>query len=408
MVSVVGDKADLTYYPPVRTVAFLAVWSIILAACASGAEPTPTTGTGQSTTTVAPAPTTTNAVTTTSPAVHEPVTEVSALPVDTGCVLDDVPTGGEATVLSGGRLYGLGADWLTPRCLVDGVVGSDFDWGPMGDRIRVGTRVIDGADEHALADAEQYEWTGPTGSRVVTVTSGNVAKIDIADGSVVDITFLDATEGLAYHPAGTHVLALGTDFNGQYGLWLASNEGADPVLLAFDEGATMSEPVWSWLGEPLFVAHHFDGTWHIHRVELTEEGALEGPIVVESTRAIDMLTPARHDPVMLAYRLDGSTGSRCVDGSRATVNGADLPEPLASLTTTPIGWLSTERLLIMAFPDGCDLPGDLWSFSAGLCPGSVYGAELVIQGVDWAAARETAPQPPPSPDFTGIIDPAPA
>jgi hypothetical protein len=90
------------------------------------------------------------------------------------------------------------------------------------------------------------------------------------------------------------------------------------------------------------------------------------------------------------------------------VNGIDVPEPVASMTSTPVGWLSTERLLLLTYPNGCDSPADLWSFSAGFCPGSVYGVTPVISGVDAAGAREAAPIPPPPPDFTGIIDPGPA
>jgi hypothetical protein len=121
-----------------------------------------------------------------------------------------------------------------------------------------------------------------------------------------------------------------------------------------------------------------------------------------------MLRPARYDPIMLAYRLDGRQGVQCVEGAHVGVNGIDVPEPVASMTSTPVGWLSTERLLLLTYPNGCDSPADLWSFSAGFCPGSVYGVTPVISGVDAAAAREAAPTPPPPPDFTGIIDPGPA
>lgn len=387
-----------------------AALALVFAACAVEGEPTTTLPTPGPTTTI-PTSTTTAAIvttTTTSPIVTEPATELSALPIDTSCALDEVPTGGEATVLVGDRLYGLGGDSLHPRCVVDGVLGTDFEWGPMGDRIRVGTELISGSAQLSIAAVTSYVWTGPTGTKLVSIDPDVVSKTDITTGSVEDITFLDTTDAVAYHPAGTHLLAIGTDFEGQYGLWLATNTGTDPLLIAFDEGAVLAAPAWSWLGEPLFTARHFDGTWHIHRIELTEEGALEGPIVVESDQSIDMLMPARYDPVMLAYRLGGVPGEVCVDDARVNVNNAELPEPIESLTSTPVGWLSAERLLLMTYPDGCGAPGDLWSFSAGLCPGSTYGAELIIEGIDWAAARETAPQPPPPPDFTGLVDPAPA
>ena len=57
---------------------------------------------------------------------------------------------------------------------------------------------------------------------------------------------------------------------GQYGLWFGGNDGVNFQLIAFDEGATIAEPEWSWLNEPLFVANHGDDHWHIHRVELVD------------------------------------------------------------------------------------------------------------------------------------------
>jgi hypothetical protein len=243
---------------------------------------------------------------------------------------------------------------------------------------------------------------------IVAISPGRVWKVGVDDPGETDITFLAETDDLAYHPAGLHVLALGTNPEGQYGLWLASNEGEDPLLLAFDEGAKMSDPAWTWLGEPIFAAQHAEGVWHIHRVELTAEGSLDGPEIVELSTSIDRVQPSPFDPVMLAYLTGADGGDECVAGASVAVNSIDLPEPLASWTTAPVGWLSAERLLVMAYPDGCGQPGDLWSFSAGFCPGSVYGVFPLVEGVDGAAAREALPEPPPPPDFTGIIDPAPA
>lgn len=353
-------------------------------------------------------------VSTTSTRPAETTTSTTSLsPSFTGelpdgpCAIDEVPSDGEATVLLGGRLYGLGADLATPRCLLDGVTGSEVEWGPLADRVRIGDSIYGEFQTRTFAEAVDLEWTAPTGSRLVVVSADGLTKVPL-DGSVPEnITFLDETEAVAYHPAGTHFLAIGTDTFGQYGMWFADNVGVNFVLVAFDEDATISDAAWSWLNEPMFVAGHSDGSWHIHRVELVE-GSFEGPIVVESNQAIDMLMPSPYDPVMIGFRTAGTQGVECVDGAKAAVRGVDLPAPLAALTSTPVGWLSSERLLVLAFPDGCDSPGDLWVFSAGFCPGSTYGAELLISGVDGAGARQAVPAAPPSPDFTGLIDPAPA
>lgn len=364
-----------------------------------------TTSSAAVSTTTAPPTTTMQVATTTLPPIDFPIV---ALPSAADCALDGVPNSGEATVLAAGRLYGLGADGMTPRCLIDGVTTGDFEWGPQGDRIRVGEQVILPNRSVALPPAQSYVWTAPTGSRVLAVNADRLWKFGIDDGAEIDITFLAQNDLAAYHPAGEHVLVIGSAAEAEQALWLATNQGADPLLLAFDEAATLSSPAWTWLGEPLFAADHSTGTWHIHRVELTADGALDGPIVLETDEPIDLLLPSKHDPIMLAYRLGGAPGQLCVEGAHVGVKATDVPEPVASMTSTPVGWLSTERLLIMTFPNGCDAPADLWTFSAGFCPGSVYGVTPLITGIEAAAARESSPPPPPPPDFTGVIDPGPA
>lgn len=370
---------------------------------------------GPTTTTVAPTTSASPGETTTSFAESTTTSEPDAgafpevdLPLGEPCLIDAVPESGEVTVVVDDRLYGLGGDGASPRCLAEGVTAAELDWGPDGDRLRTGSRVLTAGGAVTLPEASGYSWSSPTGTRVLAWTTDRLWKIDPADLAEEDITFLAETDTAIYHPAGEHLLVVGTGFDGQYGLWLASNQGQGPILLAADELASLSEPAWTWLGEPLFTADHIDGPWHVHRVELTPDGALEGPVLVETPEAIDMLVPSRYDPVIWAYRLGGESGELCVEGARVAVNGIDIPAPVAAMTSTPVGWLSTERLLIMTFPDGCDSPADLWSFSAGFCPGSEYGVTPIIAGIDGAAAREAAPLPPPPPDFTGIIDPAPA
>ena len=378
----------------------------MLAACVADPgtfDPTTTSGI---TSTLATSTTTTTVETTTTAATSQPFPEYELTSGD--CVIGGPPEGGQPTVVIDGTLYGLDMDALSAECLVETAESTDIEWGPLGDRIRIRWEIVTDESRFSLDQAEWLEWTAPTGSRIVAVDSERVWKVDMSGQEDVDITFLEDNSELAYHPAGEHLLTIGTNSDGQYGLWLSTNQGTDPVLLAFDEGATMGDPAWTWLGEPLFVARHLNGAWHIHRVELTAEGGLAGPVIVESESSIDMLGPARHDPVMLAYRSGGTAGEWCVDGAHAMVNGVDIPEPVASLTSTPAGWLSGEQLLVVTFPDGCDAPADLWIFSAGFCPGSTYGVTPVISGITAAAAREAAPQPPPPPDFTGIIDPAPA
>lgn len=389
----------------------LVALGLVVVSCTTGVEPpsssVTTTTSGPATSTTRRPTTTTSSLVATTTTSTPSIVDLAALP-DGPCQIDDVPEGGEPTVVVGDRLYGLGADLATPRCLMEGVSSANLAWGPLGDRLITG-HTVHGQDFETLSfeDAASLEWTAPTGSKVVVVGGDRLTKVSLDGSGEENIRFLDETESVAYHPAGTHMLAVGTDAFDQYGLWFASNDGVDFQLIAFDEEATIAEPEWSWLNEPLFVANHDDDHWHIHRVELVD-GDFQGPVVVESDLPIDWLTASPYDPVMIGYREGGEPGAVCTEGAAARVRGIDLPEPLMSYTSTPVGWLSLERLLVLAFPAGCLGEADLWSFSAGFCPGSTYGAELLISGIDGAAQREAMPTAPPAPDFSGVIDPAPA
>ncbi|MDH3463336.1 MAG: hypothetical protein OEM32_06920 [Acidimicrobiia bacterium] len=88
---------------------------------------------------------------------------------------------------------------------------------------------------------------GPNRLEVLAISPNRLWKVGVGDLSEIDITFLSENLDAAYHPAGEHLLAFGTDADGQYGLWLATNQGTDPLLLAFDGLATMSDPAWTWL-----------------------------------------------------------------------------------------------------------------------------------------------------------------
>ncbi|HEY5889892.1 MAG TPA: hypothetical protein VIW94_04210 [Acidimicrobiia bacterium] len=391
-----------------KSVVLTVLLGIVALACTGGtADPSTTTVVPGTTTTSAVASSTSTsemATTTTTVAVSFPAFEFP----DGPCQLDGPLTQGEVTVLIGTTFYTLGPDNSAPRCLLEEVTSTDVRWNPTGTALIAGKTAVGDDFEYSYPLATDLSWTFPTGSSVVVFTTDQLWKVAVDDGTQTDITFLAVTDAVAYHPAGEHLLAVGTDLSGQYGLWLATNQGTDPLLLAFDEGATLSDPAWTWLGEPVFVAAHDDGVSHIHRVELTSEGGFDGPIIVESDAPLDMLIPSPFDPIMLAYRTGGMSGESCVDGSHVAVSNVDVPEPLNSWTTSPVGWLPEERLLVLAYPDGCDSPADLWSFSPGLCPGSVYGAFPVIAGVSGAAARAPVPVPPPPPDFAGVIDPAPA
>ena len=385
----------------------LAVLIVVVTACsATPIEPTSTTLNETTTSTLAPSTTTTPGATTSTTAVADAL--VDEFPAAAPCDLGTTPVEGEITVVLGGRLYGIDRETGDVRCLIDNMETTDFSWGPQGDRLRIGTNALTPDGDVSLPPSGSYEWTAPTGKSVMLVEAGGLSKVAVDGSGTDDITFLAITEAAVYHPSGTRVLAIGTDFNDQYGLFMASNTGTDPTLLAFDEGAVMTEPGWTGAGEPIFVAAHADGPWHVHKVVVTADGALEGPILEEGEFAIDRLMASAHDPLLVAFRRAAASAPGCIADGRTTVIGVDLPEPLASMTTVPSGWLPGERLLVLSYPGGCENAADLWLFSAGFCPGSTYGASLIATSIDAAGARTMAPPPPPVIDVGTIIDPAPA
>jgi hypothetical protein len=319
------------------------------------------------------------------------------------------------TVARDGLLFGLAYDGSVVRCLVDRLAPTaEFSWGPLGDRLLAGDTVI-------LADGSRYqpiqglptvepEWTTPSGVRLVYAVAGALLKSE-ADGSGTDdIGFLANHLEIAYHPAGTHYLVDGTSQDGQYGLWLVRNDASATVLVATDEGAILSSPDWTADGQIVFVADHDDGRHDLHRIFPSEDLASYDQLDLVSTDEwMGRVVASPFNPALVAYAVGGRSGRGCADGRRTEVVGVDLPEPLASATSLPVGWLPDDRLVVAAYPHGCGGTVDVWVFTSGFCPGTEYGAALLVSGVEGVAERVVMPPPPPSPeDFTNLPDPAPA
>lgn len=358
--------------------------------------------------------------TTSTAPVTRPLVDVADL--SDSCANEPVPDAGELTVLVGDRIHGISMDGST-RCLIGGVLLVNpqptdpipLEWAPTGDGLRIERAVVPtGLSSLAavtlvtLDPAVDYEWTTPTGERIVEVFGDQVVKVTWDRRDPIDLTFLAETEQVAYHPAGTHLIASGVDEVGASGLWLSDNLGQNETLIAFDQAAFISSPVWMWTGEPVFAARHGDlGLSHVHRVDVTNDEALEGPVLVESAETIDRIIPSPFDPMLIAYRTGASTAT-CDPLAHTAVVGVDLPAPLSEIASEPIGWLPGERLMVLTHPAGCDNPGDVWVFTSGFCPGSEYGASPIIAGVGGAAVRVARPQPPPSPDVADVPDAAPA
>jgi hypothetical protein len=384
---------------------------LLLGSCTASVATTTTPGTTSWPTSAPPASTTTSTAaptTTTVPAL------VGRLP-DPPCSLDPALAEGEVTVARDGLVFGLSPDGSTARCLVDEVaLTAELSWGPVADRLLAGDTVI-------LADGSRYqpieglpaaepEWTTPAGVRLVYVIDGALLKSEVDGSGTDDVGFLANHFEFAYHPAGTHYLVDGTSEEGEYGMWLARNDASTTILVATDEGAILSSPDWAADGQIVFVAAHEDGRHDLHRIFPSEDLASYDQLdLVSTTEWLGWVVASPFNPVLVAYAVGGEPGGGCAEGRTTEVVGVDLPEPLASTTSLPIGWLPDDRLVVAAYPDGCEGAIDVWVFTSGFCPGTEYGAALLVSGVEGVAERVVMPPPPPSPeDFTNLPDPAPA
>jgi len=394
-----------------RRAALVLAGALLLGSC-TGSATTSTPGTTSTSSSAPPAITTTSTAapttTTTVPALVERLPEAP-------CSFDPAPAEGEVTVARDGRVFGISPDGTIVRCLVDEVaLTAELSWGPVADRLLAGDMVIltDGSRYQPIEGlpAAAPEWTTPTGVRLVYVIDGVLLKSQVDGSGTDDVGFLANHFEVAYHPAGTHYLVDGTSEEGEYGLWLARNDASTTVLIATDEGALLSSPDWTADGQIVFVAAHDDGSHDLHRIFPSEDLAAYDQLDLASTDDwLGHVVASPFNPVLVAYAVGGEPGGGCADGRTTEVVGVDLPEPLASATSLPVGWLPDDRLVVAAYPDGCDGAIDVWVFTSGFCPGTEYGAALLVSGVEGVAERVVMPPPPPSPeDFTNLPDPAPA
>ncbi len=328
--------------------------------------------------------------------------------------MEPVLADGEVTIVAGDTLVGFSHDGTIGRCLADGTTGvKTLSWGPVGDRVVAGETILlaDGSRHPLVATGTDTMpvWTTPTGLRIVTIVDGHPTKTEVDGSSPELIGFLEQHDALVYHPAGTHYLTTGTQPNGEYGLWLARNDGQVWVLAAADTDARLSSPGWTADGQIVFAAHHSD-RWDIHRIFLSDDGSTYEQLdLVSGPDWLGHVMASPFNPALVAYAAGGSDAAGCSSDRRARVVGIDVPEPLGSLASIPVGWLPDDRLVVAAFPSGCEGPIDVWVFTSGFCPGTEYGASFLVAGAEAVSARVAMPPPPPSPDdFSDLPDPAPA
>lgn len=285
------------------------------------------------------------------------------------------------------------------RCLValqPGDVGP-VRWGPKGDRVLLGTKtfiVNDNRTVTAFSATDLVTWSAPKGTALLRLdpTSHQLSKRNNLDSSA--ITNFDATEvdDALYHPAGRAVVFVGRPTSDStYGIWLMSNEGADPRLITKGEDAQRIRLLgWDEYGGSTlrFWAQHLDGSTHVHILNIIGLGLGEDGGV----SSVPELSALKNNDSR------AEIGGTCAEGSLR------LAVPTSTTNRTWPGHQRDKRAVkvlddnsaIVATRDaGCEGPEDLWWWQAAPTSNAPV---LLAHGVTDIAMRLIAAAPNELPD----------
>jgi hypothetical protein len=333
---------------------------------------------------------------------------VETLEPNSGCRgLGKTPGPGEITLVEKEELLGFSPGGRR-RCLLDlgrlGLapsIGTAPSWNAAGDRLIVRHRAIsrDGSVSQLLTRrfSEYAIWSRPTGTSVMYLTrNGQLMKRTSFGGETTDISFLSRHDAVTYHPAGTHIATTGVRPNGDYGLFLATNVGTDPKLLARGEAARFITNLHftedgDWL---YYTARHGPRDWHLHRLGIGPglSGILEtlakGDFDFEyAVSPFDSGFYAWFQPGDCAA---GEPGRFKVQPSKEL---SSVPDSEEHNNVHPVGWLPDGQLVVRTSTTGCSTaqPGNVYVLSRSdvmLIDEENYGNVSV---------RVVHPPPPPPP-----------
>jgi hypothetical protein len=313
---------------------------------------------------------------------------------------------GEVTFISEGRLMAAGLDGES-RCLVDltgaGIEGGNVippTWNALADRVIVSNRALaDGLTVTRRLTAGSFDralWSRPTGTSVIYLTRDNrIEKRSSFGGKATDISFLERHDSVTYHPAGTHIATTGLEDDGTYGLYLATNVGTEPQLLAVGEAARFITNLhFSEDGQYLYyTARHGPTNWHLHRLAMGEDPFLDTLDMGEfdytyAVSPFDAFRVAYFQPGDCAA---GEPGTMKIEGFRT--KGIQIPDEFENDNLIPIGWLPRGELVVARRPISCSTaaPSDIYVLSND-------EPVLIVEEVGGSAAlRMEMPEPPPPP-----------
>ncbi len=320
----------------------------------------------------------------------------SGTPLPSDCTTGSPKRSDTATFVSGGHAWALSPNGSRLTCLFDVQDPGPFAWGPLGDRVLVGSFEVKGLPGALTLPPTDLQsgptsWGRPTGKSIVLVSgdSTGLEKAHLDRKPVEDISPLRNARYLAvtYHPSGLAIAFTVQRGTGQ-SIWISSNSGTKPMRLVFSNAGTkFGGLAFDADGVTLYYAAlHASGTSVLHQLSLenpTEAGALWSAPLGQLILGI----AAGPKAGALAW-----TAGKSCDNSVAVAQdaaGNKLTVPGGSRPTRAVGWLDAKRVLVAT--GGCSGPMDLSAVDVA----SGTAVPLVF-GIVAAGVRTPAPTPPPS------------
>ena len=309
------------------------------------------------------------------------------------CVPGEPPTSATVTFVAEGSAWAISPNGDDLTCLFAVDDAGPFAWGPLGDRVLLGSLEVKGvaggpsipASEGAVAAAE---WSRPTGKTIVFApgAGSSLKKVQLNEAPTQDVTPVPSATYLsvAYHPSGEAFAFAISRSDGQ-SIWLSTNLGAKPAAMVFSvEGTTFGAMGFDVDGRHLiYAAQHAHNHAELHSIDVTDP--TKAPVIWEGP-------VGRTIPALIVGPVTGTvawTSQASCNDSVAMVRTAAGSEPAVPEATGPtraIGWLDASHLLVAA--GRCDGPLDLSAVDPST--GSVVP---LVSGVDVAAARAPVPTP---------------
>jgi len=308
------------------------------------------------------------------------------------CEPGEPPASATVTFVAEGNAWAMSPNGDDLTCLFAVDDAGPFAWGPLGDRVLLGSLEVKGvAGGPSLAATEgtvAAEWSRPTGKTIVYApeAGSSLKKVQLNRAPTQDVTPVPSATYLsvAYHPSGEAFAFAISRSDGQ-SIWLSTNLGAKPAAMVFSiAGTTFGAMGFDVDGKHLiYAAQHADNHAELHSIDITD--TTKAPVLWEGP-------VGRTIPAVIVGPVAGTvawTSQASCDDSIAMVRTDARSEPAVPDATGPtraIGWLDASHLLVAA--GACDGPLDL--AAVDLTTGSVVP---LVSGVAVAAARAPVPTP---------------